>query len=69
MYLPRLETLPLHPSVDPKYVLSGNFAPVDELPPTACAVVDGDALPPCLNGVYIRKRPLAFWPIVPNKDT
>lgn len=47
---------PLRPSVDPKHVLSGNFAPVDELPPTACEHVDG-SLPPSLNGAYIRNGP------------
>ncbi|KAL8054094.1 hypothetical protein ABFX02_05G115200 [Erythranthe guttata] len=48
---------PLRPSIDPKHVLSGNFAPVDELPPTACAVVEG-SLPPCLlGGAYIRNGP------------
>ncbi|XP_010275132.1 PREDICTED: probable carotenoid cleavage dioxygenase 4, chloroplastic [Nelumbo nucifera] len=47
---------PLRPSVDPKYVLADNFAPVDELPPTDCPVIEGK-LPPCLNGVYIRNGP------------
>ncbi|KAL7150559.1 hypothetical protein ABFS83_05G120700 [Erythranthe nasuta] len=48
---------PLRPSIDPKHVLSGNFAPVDELPPTACDVVEG-SLPPCLHGgAYIRNGP------------
>ncbi|KAH6824456.1 nine-cis-epoxycarotenoid dioxygenase 4 [Perilla frutescens var. hirtella] len=46
----------LHPSINPKHVLSGHSAPVDELPPTACAVVEG-ALPPCLDGAYIRNGP------------
>jgi len=44
---------PLHPSVDPCQVFTGNFAPVDELEPTNCTVVEGE-LPGCLNGVYIR---------------
>ncbi|KAG5589238.1 hypothetical protein H5410_039752 [Solanum commersonii] len=44
---------PRHPFVDPECVLSDNFAPVDELPPTECEVVKG-TLPPCLNGDYIR---------------
>ncbi|KAK9283447.1 hypothetical protein L1049_011690 [Liquidambar formosana] len=44
------------PSVDPRLVLSDNFAPVDELPPTECEVVKG-SLPPCLDGVYIRNGP------------
>ncbi|KAH6790990.1 nine-cis-epoxycarotenoid dioxygenase 4 [Perilla frutescens var. frutescens] len=48
--------LPLRPSIDPKHVLSGNLAPVDELPPTACAVVEG-SLPSCLDGAYIRNGP------------
>ncbi|KAK6116913.1 hypothetical protein DH2020_049288 [Rehmannia glutinosa] len=47
---------PLRPTIDPKYVLAGNFAPVDELPPTACEVEEG-ALPPCLDGAYIRNGP------------
>uniref|UniRef100_M0ZPA2 Carotenoid cleavage dioxygenase 4 n=1 Tax=Solanum tuberosum TaxID=4113 RepID=M0ZPA2_SOLTU len=42
--------------VDPKYVLSNNFAPVDELPPTECKVVEG-SLPSCLDGAYIRNGP------------
>ncbi|KAI3453902.1 hypothetical protein Pfo_010565 [Paulownia fortunei] len=48
--------LPLRPSIDPKHVLSGNFAPLDELPPTACDVVEG-SLPSCLDGAYIRNGP------------
>ncbi|XP_059303526.1 probable carotenoid cleavage dioxygenase 4, chloroplastic [Lycium ferocissimum] len=47
---------PFHPSVGPKYTLSDNFAPVDELPPTECEVVKG-SLPSCLDGVYIRNGP------------
>ncbi|KZV45227.1 putative carotenoid cleavage dioxygenase 4, chloroplastic-like [Dorcoceras hygrometricum] len=47
---------PLRASIDPKHVLSGNFYPVDELPPTACEVVKG-TLPPCLDGAYIRNGP------------
>ncbi|XVF52138.1 hypothetical protein PTKIN_Ptkin04bG0240600 [Pterospermum kingtungense] len=47
---------PLSPSFDPKLVLSGNFAPVDELPPTDCEVIQG-TLPICLNGAYIRNGP------------
>lgn len=47
---------PVRPSVDPRFVLSGNFAPVDELPPTECEVTEG-ALPRGLNGVYIRNGP------------
>ncbi|KAI3468520.1 hypothetical protein Pfo_030885 [Paulownia fortunei] len=48
--------LPLSPHIDPTYVLSGNFAPVDELPPTACEVVEG-TLPSCLDGAYVRNGP------------
>ncbi|KAK4390556.1 putative carotenoid cleavage dioxygenase 4, chloroplastic [Sesamum angolense] len=48
--------LPLRPSIDPKHVLSGNFSPVDELPPTPCEVVQG-SLPSCLEGVYLRNGP------------
>ncbi|KAK6116910.1 hypothetical protein DH2020_049285 [Rehmannia glutinosa] len=47
---------PHRPSIDPKIVLSGNFAPVDELPPTACEVEEG-SLPQCLDGAYIRNGP------------
>ncbi|KAJ6311014.1 hypothetical protein OIU76_015687 [Salix suchowensis] len=47
---------PLDPSVDPYQVFTGNFAPVDELEPTNCTVVEGE-LPGCLNGVYIRNGP------------
>ncbi|XP_062220037.1 9-cis-epoxycarotenoid dioxygenase NCED1, chloroplastic-like [Phragmites australis] len=47
----------LRPSVDPRNVLSSNFAPVDELPPTPCPVVRG-AIPRCLaGGAYIRNGP------------
>ncbi|WOL04314.1 zeaxanthin 7,8(7',8')-cleavage dioxygenase, chromoplastic [Canna indica] len=47
----------LRPSVDPRYVLADNFAPVDELPPTPCPVVRG-AIPRCLaGGAYIRNGP------------
>ncbi|KAG8382050.1 hypothetical protein BUALT_Bualt05G0036200 [Buddleja alternifolia] len=48
--------LPLHPSIDPELVLSENFAPVDELPPTACEVVEG-SLPSSLDKAYIRNGP------------
>ncbi|KAG2291402.1 hypothetical protein Bca52824_038071 [Brassica carinata] len=48
---------PSRPSVDPKDVLSGNFAPVlDELPPTECEIIHG-SLPPSLDGAYIRNGP------------
>lgn len=47
---------PIRSSVNPKYVLSDNFAPVDELPPTECEVVEG-SLPACLDGAYIRNGP------------
>ncbi|RAL54766.1 hypothetical protein DM860_001894 [Cuscuta australis] len=47
---------PLRSSVDPRHVLSSNFAPVDELPPTECEVVEG-SLPSSLDGVYIRNGP------------
>lgn len=48
---------PLRPSVDPRHVLSNNFAPVlDELHPTECEVIQG-SLPPCLDGAYIRNGP------------
>ncbi|GJU67185.1 probable carotenoid cleavage dioxygenase 4, chloroplastic [Tanacetum coccineum] len=47
---------PLHKSIDPSYVLSDNFAPVDELSPTECEIVHGH-IPLCLDGVYIRIGP------------
>ncbi|KAF5207233.1 9-cis-epoxycarotenoid dioxygenase NCED1 protein [Thalictrum thalictroides] len=47
---------PMHPSIDPKHVLSNNFAPVDELPPTKCIIIEG-TLPSCLDGAYIRNGP------------
>lgn len=50
---------PLRPAVDPRHVLSNNFAPVaDELPPTECEVEEGSPLPACLHGgAYIRNGP------------
>lgn len=42
--------------MDPRYVLADNFAPVDELPPTECEVIQG-TLPLSLNGAYIRNGP------------
>ncbi|GLT48634.1 hypothetical protein SLA2020_222470 [Shorea laevis] len=60
---------PVHPSVDPQHVFTGNFAPVDELNPTECPVIEGK-IPLSLNGVYIRNGPnprhkplraLHFW--------
>lgn len=47
---------PIKSAVDPRHVLSDNFAPVDELPPTECPVVEG-SLPPSLDGAYIRNGP------------
>ncbi|GAB4838577.1 Probable carotenoid cleavage dioxygenase 4, chloroplastic [Ancistrocladus abbreviatus] len=47
---------PVRPSVDPRFVLSDNFAPVDELPPTECHDIEG-VLPSCLDGAYIRNGP------------
>lgn len=46
----------LPPGIDPQIVLSGNFAPVEELTPTPCEVVEGE-LPSMLDGVYIRNGP------------
>ncbi|KAL4590643.1 hypothetical protein LXL04_003580 [Taraxacum kok-saghyz] len=51
---------PLHLSVDANYILSDNFAPVDELSPTQC-IVHG-SIPPCLDGVYIRNGPNPQFP-------
>lgn len=47
---------PLKPSVDPRHVLSQNFAPVNELPPTECEIIQG-TIPTCLDGAYIRNGP------------
>ncbi|KAJ9556318.1 hypothetical protein OSB04_010932 [Centaurea solstitialis] len=47
---------PLRHSIDPRRVLSNNFSPVNELPPTDCEISEG-ALPSCLNGVYFRNGP------------
>uniref|UniRef100_A0A803L677 Carotenoid cleavage dioxygenase 4 n=1 Tax=Chenopodium quinoa TaxID=63459 RepID=A0A803L677_CHEQI len=47
---------PTRPSVDPRFILSENFAPVEELPPTECEIEEG-ALPSCLDGAYIRNGP------------
>ena len=47
---------PLHKSIDPSYILSDNFAPVDELSPTECEIVHG-LIPLCLDGVYMRIGP------------
>ncbi|XP_051137297.1 probable carotenoid cleavage dioxygenase 4, chloroplastic [Andrographis paniculata] len=52
-----MDASPLPPSIDPRRVLSGNFAPVGELPPTPCRVADGGALPAALDGAYIRNGP------------
>ncbi|KAI0523627.1 hypothetical protein KFK09_006023 [Dendrobium nobile] len=47
----------LRSSVDPRHVLSNNWAPVNELPPTPCPVIRG-AIPACLRGgAYIRNGP------------
>ncbi|KAG8367281.1 hypothetical protein BUALT_Bualt16G0056100 [Buddleja alternifolia] len=58
-----MSEVPLDPSNDPKHILVGNFAPVDELPPTACEVVEG-SLPICVDGAYIRNGPNP--PITPH---
>ncbi|OMO77050.1 Carotenoid oxygenase [Corchorus olitorius] len=47
---------PLDPSTDPKHVFTGNYAPVNELDPMDCQVIEGE-LPLSLNGVYIRNGP------------
>ncbi|XP_076882174.1 putative carotenoid cleavage dioxygenase 4, chloroplastic [Bidens hawaiensis] len=47
---------PTRVSVDPKHVLSDNFSPVEELPPTECEVIEG-TLPTSLNGTYFRNSP------------
>ncbi|OMO77045.1 Carotenoid oxygenase [Corchorus olitorius] len=47
---------PLHPWLDPTHVYAGNLAPVDEMEPTDCPVIEGK-LPVSLKGVYIRNGP------------
>lgn len=47
---------PLHPLFDPTHVYTGNLAPVDEMEPTECPVIEGK-LPISLKGVYIRNGP------------
>ncbi|KAK6267858.1 hypothetical protein QUC31_012018 [Theobroma cacao] len=47
---------PLQPLVDPRHVYTGNLAPVDEMEPTDCPVIEGK-LPLSLKGVYIRNGP------------
>ncbi|XVE59696.1 hypothetical protein DITRI_Ditri05aG0066800 [Diplodiscus trichospermus] len=47
---------PLNASVDPMHVFKGNSAPVEEMEPTSCQVIEGE-LPVSLNGVYIRNGP------------
>ncbi|MQM05073.1 hypothetical protein Taro_037878 [Colocasia esculenta] len=45
------------PSVDPRHVLTGNFAPVGELPPTPCTIAFG--LIPCAlaGGAFLHNGP------------
>ncbi|XP_059071746.1 9-cis-epoxycarotenoid dioxygenase NCED1, chloroplastic-like [Cryptomeria japonica] len=53
---------PLGPDVDPKRILAGNFAPVDEIPSTECNELEGQ-IPPCLKGaLYIRNGPNPQFP-------
>lgn len=52
---------PPHFSVDPANILSGNWAPVDEMIPTECKVMQG-SIPSCLNGVYLRNGPNPQFP-------
>uniref|UniRef100_J3LWJ9 Uncharacterized protein n=1 Tax=Oryza brachyantha TaxID=4533 RepID=J3LWJ9_ORYBR len=47
----------LRPSVHPGRVLSGNFAPTDELPPTRCPVVRGSIPSSLAGGAYVRNGP------------
>nr|XP_043605985.1 probable carotenoid cleavage dioxygenase 4, chloroplastic [Erigeron canadensis] len=51
-----LPTTNIFNAIDPKHVLSGNFSPIDELPPTQCEVIEG-TLPSCLDGAYFRNGP------------
>ncbi|KAK6270377.1 hypothetical protein POUND7_007482 [Theobroma cacao] len=46
----------LYPSINPMHVFKGNFAPVEEMEPTNCQVIEGE-LPLSLNGVYSRNGP------------
>ncbi|CAA0806429.1 Probable carotenoid cleavage dioxygenase 4-chloroplastic [Striga hermonthica] len=60
-----LDKKPLRPSVDPSLVLSGNFAPADELPPTPCHVAAGGPgrLPSCFHGgAYLLNGPSPRFP-------
>ncbi|CAA7395559.1 unnamed protein product [Spirodela intermedia] len=45
------------PSVDPRYVLADNWAPVGELPPTPCPVVRGRIPRALRGGAYVRNGP------------
>ncbi|OMO67525.1 Carotenoid oxygenase [Corchorus olitorius] len=47
---------PLHPWADPTHVYAGNMAPVDEMEPIDCPIIEGK-LPVSLKGVYIRNGP------------
>ncbi|KAK1439442.1 hypothetical protein QVD17_05260 [Tagetes erecta] len=51
----------IHISVDPAYILSDNWAPVDEISPTECNVMHG-TIPQCLSGVYLRNGPSPHFP-------
>ncbi|OMO67505.1 Carotenoid oxygenase [Corchorus olitorius] len=44
---------PLHPWADPTHVYAGNMAPVGEMEPIDCPIIEGK-LPVSLKGVYIR---------------
>ncbi|XP_057844966.2 9-cis-epoxycarotenoid dioxygenase NCED1, chloroplastic [Cryptomeria japonica] len=56
----------LKPSIDPRFVLAGNYAPVKETPPTECTKVEG-TLPACINGVYLRNGPNPLFPPRPGQ--
>nr|AXQ00539.1 ccd4 [Lycoris longituba] len=47
----------LRPSVDPRHVLSSNFSPVSELPPTFCPLIRGAIPESLVGGAYIRNGP------------
>jgi 9-cis-epoxycarotenoid dioxygenase len=45
------------PFADPCHIFSGNFAPVNELPPTCCPVIYGSIATCLVGGAYIGNGP------------
>ncbi|OMO51635.1 Carotenoid oxygenase [Corchorus capsularis] len=56
---------PLHAWLGPTHVYAGNLAPVDEMEPTDCPVIEGK-LPVSLKGVYIRNGPNPQLRVIPR---